>query len=221
MDPLDHLAGPAADLLDRVDDVLAESGAPATHRIWPLLRRVRALPAEAVAALAALHPEPLAAAAAAVRALIPRYETVGELLTAAVDWEGAAAEAFFARRDALAAHLTDGPTSMLDRLEAGADYLDDLAGWVSSGRAALARTLAEVLVSAEAVTLVVGDGIDGGPSVPAAAAEIGARVLAPVAELHDRGEALRRQWAQRLDESIYRSSADVGVRFDGPSRITL
>jgi hypothetical protein len=57
MDPFDRLAGPAGDLRRRVGESLAAGGAPEGHPIWPLLRRLRALPGEA---LAALRPAPYA-----------------------------------------------------------------------------------------------------------------------------------------------------------------
>lgn len=225
MDALDHLAGPAADLLGRVDDLLAEAGVPAGHPIWPLLGRVRALPGAALDAVVALRPEPLVAAAAALRGLIPAYDDAAAALTVDVAWEGAGAEAFASRRAALSEHLTGGSESLAERLEASAAYLDAVADWVSASRAALARTLAEVLGSAEAVMVVIGP---VGPAAsasalsrPAAAAQLGARVLATVAELHDRGEALRQQWGGRLVELAFRPPAAAGGRFDGVSRIAL
>jgi hypothetical protein len=226
MEPLDHLAGPAADLLGRVDDLLTEAGAPAAHPIWPLLRRVRVLPGEAVAAVVALRPERLTSTASVLRRQRARYDAAAMDLATEVAWHGAAAEAFLARRTALAAHLADGPESMVGRLEASAAYLDALAEWVTAGRAQLARTLADVLVSVEAVALVVGASHNGpGESAvlsrPAAAAEIGARVLTVVAELCDRGDALRRQWAGRLDELYFRPPADLAGRPGGISRIAL
>lgn len=227
MEPLDHLAGPAADLLGRVDDLLTDAGAPAAHPIWPLLRRVRALPGEAVATVVALRPEPLTGTATVLRRQRARYDATATDLATEVAWQGAAAEAFLARRTAVVAHLVDGPESMVGRLEASAAYLDALAEWITEGRAQLARTLADVLVSAEAVALVVGTS-HVGPAVepavlsrPGAAAEIGARVLTVVAELCDRGDALRRQWAGRLDELYFRPPADLSGRPGGISRIAL
>jgi hypothetical protein len=73
MDALDLLAGPAGELLTRVDGALARSGAPDAHPIWPLLRRVGALPGAAVGAVAELRPAPLAAAAPSLRTLAQGY----------------------------------------------------------------------------------------------------------------------------------------------------
>jgi hypothetical protein len=58
-DALDGLAGAAAPLLQRVDAVLGEAGAPDHDPLLPLLRRVGALPSEAVAAVAAWGAGPL------------------------------------------------------------------------------------------------------------------------------------------------------------------
>lgn len=215
MDPLDRLAGPAADLLGRVDDLLAEAGAPDGHRIWPLLRRLRVLPAEAVTAVAALRPEPMTAAAAALRDLTRGYAHAGAALAGELDWAGAGAEAYTAHRDALATHLT----GLTGRLEDDASFLDALADWMTAGRRALARTLAEVLGSAEAVAVVVGP-IGGSPVTPAAAAaEIGVRVLATVADLYERGEALRQRCAPQTAELAFRPATGAGARLDGTLRI--
>src|SRR5256885_352929 len=52
MDLLDRVYPVARELLDRVDATLLAGGAPADHPIWPLLRRLGALPGEVVAHLA-------------------------------------------------------------------------------------------------------------------------------------------------------------------------
>jgi hypothetical protein len=236
MDPLDRLAGPAGDLLRRVDETLAAGGAPEGHPIWPPLRRMRALPGEAVAAVAALRPAPLADAGNAVRALIREYDDARASLDDGGSWEGAGAEAFAAHRDALAAHLTGGPESLTGRLDTTAGYADALADRVRQSRAALARTLAEVLGSTEAVTVVAGgpdhtslpagtargDGrpVRAGATVDVPAADIGARVLATVAEVYDRAEDLLHRWGPSLAELTYRAPIEAaGGRLDTTMRI--
>ncbi|MEV4760582.1 hypothetical protein AB0J86_36520 [Micromonospora sp. NPDC049559] len=219
MDPLDRLAGPGADLLRRVDDTLVAAGAPDDHRIWPLLRRLRALPGEAVAAVAALHPAPLAEAGGALRTRLPEYEDARAALAREVSWQGAGAEAYAAQRDALAAYLTAGPESLAGRLSATAGYAAALGDWVTASRGALARTVAEVLGSAEAVALLPGAAEDGPASAAPAAAEIGARVLTTVAEAYDRAEALLARWAPRLGEVDFRPPAGTAARFDLTTRV--
>lgn len=218
MDALDQLAGPGADLLGRVDDLLARAGAPDDHRIWPLLRRLRVLPGDAVRAVTALRPAPLASAGHAVRNLIREYDDAGEALTDGDSWRGAAADAFAAHRTALASHLTDGPDSLTGRLDATAGYAQAVADWAADSRAALARTLVGVLVSAEAVTVVTAD-LPGDRSARAAA-EIGARVLASVAGAYDAGERLLARWAPSLAELPYQRSVEAVSRWDTTTWIT-
>jgi hypothetical protein len=73
MDALDRLAGSADGLLTRVDGTLGRSGAPGAHPIWPLLRRVGALPGAAVLAVSGLRSAPLEAAAPSLRRLALEY----------------------------------------------------------------------------------------------------------------------------------------------------
>lgn len=220
MDALDRLAPPGADLLSRVDQLLTVRGAPAGHALWPLLRRLRTLPGDAAAAIAALRAEPFAAAGIDLRGEIPEYDAVRAALTVETGWAGAAGEAFDAQRRALVDHLGDNgpggePGSLRGRLVATAGYADAVADWVAGTRAALARTLAEVLGSAEAVTVL------GQPLPPAgaahlahpagrAAAEIGARVLATVAAGYDDAEELLARWRPALAEAPYRAPSGAG-----------
>lgn len=213
MDALDRVIAPATELLASVDEQLVDGGVPDHHPIWPLLRRLHALPGDAVAWVAGLRPTPLAVAAEEVHALSGEYTEAHATLAGGSGWQGSAANAFHTRRAALARQLADGPESLTGRLTATADYAQALAVWVADGRIALARTLAEVLGSAEAVTVLAGTAdTPAGPTatVPSrprsvtspgsvlAAATIGARVLATVAELHTAGEALLRRWAPTL-----------------------
>lgn len=222
MDPFDHLAGPAANLLGRVDDLLVHDGAPEDHRIWLLLRRLGVLPGEAVEALVALRPAPLAAAGTDVREVVREYDDVCSAIGPGGGWEGAGAQAFAAQRAALMAHLSGDPESLGGRLDATASYLAAVADWTTWCRAALARTLAGVLGSAEAVAVVAQGGPGGGATCGAvAAAEIGARVLATVAEAYDRGEILVRRWAPGLAEVAFRPPVDAGTRLDATTRLTF
>ncbi|HEX2771919.1 MAG TPA: hypothetical protein VHN18_05745, partial [Micromonosporaceae bacterium] len=162
MDPLDLIAAPADNLLGRVDDVLAVAGAPAEHRLWPLLRRLGALPSDVLQAFVALRAAPLEAAAVRLRARAAGYDD-GRSALRAVSWEGAGGEAYEQARKALAAHLVDGPDSLAGRLEATARYLDDVAEWVERSRRSLARTLAGAMTSAEAVAVVTAGAAGPGP----------------------------------------------------------
>ncbi|MEO3743689.1 hypothetical protein [Plantactinospora sp. B5E13] len=201
MDALDHLAGPGADLLRRVDTLLGDAGAPAGHPVWPLLRRLRVLPGDALDAVLACRPAPLVAAGAATRTAGRAYDEVRVVLTGPGNWRGSAAEAYAVRRRALVTYLGDGPGSLAGRMTTTAGYADAVADWIGRTRGALARTLAEVLGSAEAVTVVTApaDGPVTGPVTGSvAAAEIGARVLATVAEAYDEVEALSGRWAAEL-----------------------
>ncbi|GIF65464.1 hypothetical protein Ais01nite_34990 [Asanoa ishikariensis] len=152
-DALDHLARPAGHLLARVDDLLSRFGAADDDPVWPLLRRVRALPGEAVAALAStLRAEPIAAAGVAVRARTTTYDEARVAVTAPVVWEGPAGDAFSAHAARLAAELT----TATDALAATARLADEVADWATRTRARLAAVLAEVLTSGEAVAVVLG-----------------------------------------------------------------
>jgi hypothetical protein len=207
MDPLDRLAGPAADLLAHVDELIADLGAPHGHRIWPLMRRLRVLPGEAVAAVAALRPAPFAAAGGSVRALLPEYDVAIEALAAPPEWQGGCADGYAAHRAALARYVAGSGESLIQRIDTTAGYADSLADWVSRTRLDLARTLARVLGSAEAVA-VVAEGAGGG-STPGvlAAAEIGAEVLDTLARAYDEGASIPARWASSQDELVYRGPA--------------
>ena len=225
MDALDRLAPPAADLLARVDDTLVRCGAPPEHPVWPLLRRLRALPGEAVAAIAAASPAPLDAAGAALRRLDEGYAQAYAALPAEIEgWRGVGAESFAAQWTALRTHLGE---DLAERLRDTRSFVAAVERWARDTRAALARTLAVVLTSAEAVVVraavaptdvsaapaVPGDdGPAAGPAAPdvvRAAADIAARVLRTLAEAYDRGAALLDEWAPRLDEVAYRAPAQV------------
>ncbi|MER7888682.1 hypothetical protein ABTX15_02530 [Micromonospora sp. NPDC094482] len=226
MDALDRLAEPGLDLLRRVDTLLA-AGAPESHRVWPLLRRMQVLPGDAVRAFLDLHPAPLAGAGHAVRRLVRGYDDVSATLADPVLWSGPGAEAYGQARTALLHHLEEGPESLVGRLESTAGYADALADWVEGSRLTLARALADVLRSAEAVAVVaatsmsagsVGSSGPAGPGV-AEAAEIAARVLAVLCVAYDGAETLLREWAPSLAESTWRPSVVGRSRYDAPTRV--
>lgn len=214
MDPLNQLTGPATDLLDRVDRVLAAAGAPDGHPIWSLLRRLRVLPGDAARAVCALRAAPLVAAADAARQLLAAYDEACVALAAPVSWQGPAAEAFAGYRDGLTTYLAGDGETLIGRAAATASYADALAEWVTDARLALARTLADVLASAEAVAVVTATtggagpihaGADtGGVPVVLAAAEIGARVLGTIAEAYHHATVLSGRWAPELAALAYR-----------------
>lgn len=212
MDALDRLAAPGGDLLGRVDQLLNTVGAPADHRVWPLLRRLRALPGEAAAAIVALAPEPFVAAGAQVRELLDEYAAICAELSDEVAWEGAAGSVFDKHRRAIVAHLDEGPESMRGRLASTAGYAEAVAEWVTKTRLALARTLAEVIGSAEAAMVVT-------EQSETAAAEIGARVLATIATAYDEAEALRARWQPVLAELPYQQPAEELVALNAGLRI--
>ncbi|SCF39229.1 hypothetical protein GA0074695_6508 [Micromonospora viridifaciens] len=205
MDALDRLAEPSLDLLARVDALLA-AGAPEGHRLWPLLRRMQVLPGAAVREFLELHPAPLADAGHAVRQLVRGYDDAGAVLADPVAWSGPAASAYDEARAALLRHLDEGPESLVGRLESTAGYADALADWVEGSRLALARALADVLRSAEALTVHVASRASGdtGPAAALAAAEIATRVLGVLGVAYDGAETLLRQWARSLAESTWR-----------------
>ncbi|MEH1098172.1 hypothetical protein [Micromonospora sp. CPCC 205561] len=226
MDALDRLAEPGVDLLRRVDALLA-AGAPEGHRVWPLLRRMQVLPGEAVRHFLDLHPAPLAAAGQSTRRLVRGYDDACSALTDPVLWSGPAWSAYGQTRAALLRHLDEGPESLVGRLESTAGYADALADWVEGSRLALARALADVLRSAEAVAVVAATSVPGGapagrePTGPGGieAAEIAARVLAVLCVAYDGAETLLRQWAPSLAESRWRPPAAEPARYDTPTRI--
>jgi hypothetical protein len=215
MDALDRLADPAADLLTRVDTVLGRAGAPADHPIWAPLRRLGVLPGAAVGTVAALRPAPLAASGPRLAALAREYDETAAAIPPPSGWEGAAAEAYGARQQAEAAHLAGGADSLAGRLTATAAYAEALADWATAARLSVARTLAQVLPSAEAATLVTAGGLGDGDRaarpapVVLAAAEIGARVLETVAEAYDRAEALLDEGSRVAAEVPYRPAGEA------------
>lgn len=205
MDLLDRVLGPARDLLARVDTTFTAAGAPPEHQIWPLLRRVGALPGEALECVAELSPDPLADVAIQLRARSDGYARQQANLAstiAAGRWDGTAGTAFGATWGAVGEYLGDGESSqepsMAGRLMALRGYLDDVGDWISGSRTRLAGALAEVLGSAEAVALRSSTATQ--TEAAGAAAAIGARVLAAVDDAVARGHDVSTRWASRLGE---------------------
>jgi len=210
MDLLDRVHPVARPLLEKVDATLVAGGAPAGHPIWPLLRRLGALPGEAVAQLATVAPGGLTPVGDALHQHADAYRHRVDEVPMPAGWRGPAADAYAASWSALAAHLAgSAPDTLAGRLADTAGYLDDVAAWLTRARRAVAGTVAECLGSAEAVTVHSGPG-DPGPSpsaVTTAAATIGAHLLATAVEVLDDGRALHERWVGRLDELSYRPPA--------------
>ena len=192
-DPLGRLRQEAARLLAVVDETLARCGAPDHHPIWPLLRAVGLLPGDAVTEVVALSLEAFRERADLLRSHHERCAGVGDLVRAPSGWEGAAAEAAGAQLESARAGL-----GML-AAHAGvlASLLADLAEWAGQGRGRLARTLAKVLTSAQAVELTLDDTEPGARAQ--AAADIGAQVLAEVAAFWEGGGEIVRDRLARLE----------------------
>jgi hypothetical protein len=188
MDRLDELLTAAGSLLERVDDVLSEIGAPGGHDVWRELRRVRLLPGDAARAVAALHPAAILEAAPELHADARAYADLADVLPLAGSWTGEAAEAYEKARRSAAEHLNGGPDSLGQRMSATADLADSLIAWMLQIRADLAAVLAEVMLSAEAIVLTAGDHSPSGQAD--AAATIGARLLRAVADGYDAAEEL-------------------------------
>jgi len=236
MDTLAWVAEPGRDLLARVDAVLAHAGAPADHPVWPLLRRVGALPGDVLEAFCALAPDGLTAAAERVRVRADTYAEERADLSAAVaatDWTGTSASAFGQRWAALSEHLggtaaPDAP-SLSGRLAATASYVDDVAAWMRAARQDLAHEVATALGSREAVRLRLGAGPGSeaaGASAPAgagAAAAIGVAVLAVADRQAGAAEEVAERWAGRLAELRFRPAERVeqGGRAGEGSRVPL
>jgi hypothetical protein len=217
MDVLDRVAEPGRDLLSRVDTMLAAGGAPSDHPVWPLLRRVGALPGDVLDAFCALAPEQVTAAGDAVRGRAGAYVEERADLAAAVAataWEGDSAAAFGQRWASLGGYLggevTAGSQSLTGRLAATASYLDEVAGWMRSARRDLAHEVATALGSMEAVRVrAPATSAQGQPDrAGSAAATIGAVVLAVADRQAGAAEEVLERWADRLTDLPFRPSTD-------------
>lgn len=211
MDALDVVRDAAEELLARAQRALDQAGAPADHPLWPLLRTVRVAAPEAVRAVVALRPDPLPEAGVRLGRLVAAYRRViggepgagvapaGPAATPfgvtggrAAEWTGAAADAYTERARAVTGYVSgewsDPAGGVLGRASATAAYADELADWIVDTRLALAGTLAEALVSRQALTLHAADPLSAEAGL--AAADVTARVLATVAEAYERASRL-------------------------------
>jgi hypothetical protein len=215
-DALDRLIPPGADLLERVDAALLAQGLPAGHPVTALLRRLGALPADVLHAISGWRPAPLRVAASDLRHTAEGYGRQRELLGVPAGWAGAAGEGFAAHRRALVEFLGESgapdEAGLVGRLRATAAYLDDVAEWLDRSRGDMARSIAEVLGSAEAVELHASGDAE-------AAATIAARILSAAAEAYSRGQVIAERWAGRLDELSYRPPTPAAP-FVGETRLT-
>jgi hypothetical protein len=186
MDPLDQLVAAAGPMLRRIDEVIGAAGAPADHRMWTELRRVRLLPGAAVHAVAALRPAELTDAATQLRADARAYAVIAESLPSPAGWTGAAADAYEVARRRSIEHLSGGLDSLDERLEATADLAEALVAWIGQSRGELAAALADVLGSTDALVLSVDSAVDPTATVQAqAAADAAERILGTVAEIYE------------------------------------
>jgi hypothetical protein len=223
MDGLERILAPGRELLDRVDAALLAGGAPAGHPIWPLLRRVGALPGDVAGSVAGLQPVVVESAADQLHALAEAYSRRHAAVGGPEEWTGAAAEAFGARWGQLGAYLgadaDADEASLSGRLAASAAYLEDVASWMRSARAAMAVALATVLGSAEALQLRAGRSVAGSLSADAlvAAAAIGVRILDAAASSCDDGAVVAGRWAAGLGELAYWPVVEAGGLRPGES----
>jgi hypothetical protein len=233
MDALARLAPVARPLLRDVDNALATLGAPAEHRVWGLLRRVGTTPADAVTFFVNVDPDRLRAARVTLRDWAMAYEEA--TVPVEVPWEGSAAQVYAAAATALRAHLHGGADeSMASRLRANASYVDSVADWVQQSRDELARVVARVLTSSQAVTVrsvpSLGRGLaevmrsddlgDGLARAVAAAADIGAAVLGVAEDAVVAGRDLHLAAAPALAELSYRPPAQLDpVRHEATIRL--
>jgi hypothetical protein len=210
-DALSRIGPVAAPLLARVDTALVRHGAPSGHAIWAQLRRLGTTPADAVAFFVEADPAGLRAAADQLRAEAEAYRST--TVPTDVRWEGAAAETYAVRSIALRDHLTE----LIGRLTGTADYADRVADWWDDSRAAVATALAEVLTSAQAITVSTAPALAGDGQPPAAvvvaAADLGAHVLTAVLAAYDAGQAVL-EGAGDLSELTFRPATDPTRRPD-------
>jgi hypothetical protein len=183
MDRLDSVLAVAAPLLERVDQLLREWGAPADHDVWREVRRVRLLPGDAARAVAALRPGEFDGAVGLLRADARACSEVAADLPAPGEWSGDAAEAYAELRGRVAARLSGDGESLDERLEASADLAEALIDWMAKARADLADALATVLGSEEALLLATDD-------EPEAAARAGAHVLRAIVDSYAEADDL-------------------------------
>jgi len=221
MDAFSRIEPVARDLLARVDAALIALGAPADHPIGARLRLLGTTPGDAVAYFASSDPVPLRAAGAELRGEVREYGST--TIPVSIPWHGRAGEAYANQAAALRAHLGSGsdlapyPESLSGRLAATASYVEDVANWLEGSRADIARALADVLTSAQAVIIrscpALADGLATLTLLPGrvrgdairAAADVGDHVLATAAESLQAGHDLLGRWRPLLTELPFRA----------------
>jgi hypothetical protein len=212
MDALARLEPVARPLLAAVDRLLGTLGAPADHAVWGQLRAVGGTPADAVGFFARLRPAQLAASGSGLRGLERAYAAIDIPVT--VPWRGPAGEEYAAYAAALAEHL-NGDDSLAGRAAGSASYVDEVAGWQQRSRDRMARALADVLVSAQAVAVTAHRGAaDASLDAVIAAADIGAYLLSLAAAAIREGHDLHQSSPAGLSELAFRAPA--GPRAAGP-----
>jgi hypothetical protein len=209
MDALARIEPVARPLLLAVDEALTSLGAPPEHPVWPLLRRLGATPADAVAHIAEYDGE--ASVAQRLREEADGYQ--GLAVPTAVDWAGAAGQVYAVRAASLRRHAH---ATLPEALRATASFVDAVAAWQRRSRDRVASAVADALGSLQAVTMSTGEG----QVRVVAAADIGAHVLTAVVECLAEGERLRDDWSGRLDVQTYQPPTDDGARPEGRIRLT-
>ncbi|MEV0454737.1 hypothetical protein [Catellatospora methionotrophica] len=177
MDALTHLHHSTSGLLARVDGCLVRWGAPEGHPVWALLRRTGALPGDAVAGLIGWPVAPWLEQKDRLRLQLSEVEEIGEQLGRVPAWDGRAGDAFAASRDRVSREFEQ----WAERLRADVTFHEELVTALGDGRARVARRLAQVAGSAEAVVLVIGEGPVPGDTAPGGVAA-GVPGLDPVAQ---------------------------------------
>lgn len=228
MDALARLARVARPLLRQVDTALASLGAPAEHAVWGLLRRVGTTPADAVSFLAELEPARLRDAAERLRTRSDGYRAA-PVPARLSGWAGSAADAYATQAAGLATELHTG---LAGQLRTSASYVDAVADCYADARDRLARCLAEVLTSRQAITVRsqpltggLAEAVRGGAGGDAlaaavlAAADIGAALLGVAEDAVVRAGDVHRRWAPELSERAYRAPVHVDPTRDATIRL--
>jgi hypothetical protein len=214
VDMLGRIHAAAADLLDRVESVLATQGAPRDHPVWRASRRVGASPEAAVEHFVALDATRLYDAADRIRS---DAEVLAVSASASlrqhdeIAWSGHAADSYSAARDGAASYLAD----VDDRLRDTAQHVDDVAAWVSRSRDEIARSLALCLSSRQAVTLHTGNDIEAS----GAAADVAAHVLTVVGDCVDAAWHLHDGWQGQLANATWKGP--IGITTPSVGRIEI
>jgi hypothetical protein len=203
MDALARLEPVAQRLLRDVDALLATLGAPPDHPVWSRLRAVGATPAEAVRFFIRTAPAGLLAGASSLREQERGYAAIA--VPVQVAWQGRAGQEYAAHATALADHL-HGDASLTSRVGLTASYVDEVAGWLQRSRDRMARALADVLVSAQAVAITAHQPPIA-TEVVVAAADVGAYLLDAAATAIVEGHELHQAWGSRLGVLPFRAPA--------------